>query len=289
MNLPHSPPSTEPRENRDLEAATPCPECGDTGWVHSAADDGATTVVRCACFRTSQIARLLESAGIPPRYHHARLDNFAVTSQMDRSLDEAKVFAQNFVEAFPKVPYGLLFVGPAGVGKTHLASGILHELIEQRGIAGRFADYRDLLRAIQDSYNPVSQTSELQILRPVLDAVGGPLDERLAATVRFLYGFYQDYPVRFSFILLTQHGFPEERMIDDEFEPFAMVVQFVRREMRTGQIPPGDPELLAALTMGAVLQPLIMHRYGRVEHAPVDLAEPVAGRLASLLGYDREV
>jgi len=168
--------STEPRANGDPDAAA-CPECGDTGWVHSTADDGATTVVRCPCYRATQIARLLEGAGIPPRYHHARLDNFAVTSHMDRSLDEARVVAQNFVEAFPQVPYGLLFVGPAGVGKTHLAAGILRELIEQRGVVGRFADYRDLLRAIQDSYNPVSQTSELQILRPVLDAEVLLLDE----------------------------------------------------------------------------------------------------------------
>jgi DNA replication protein DnaC len=96
---------------------------------------------------------------------------------MDSSLDGAKVLAQNFVEAYPEAPYGLLFVGPAGVGKTHLATGVLRELIEKRGVVGRFADYRDLLRAIQDSYNPVSQTSELQILRPVLDAEVLLLDE----------------------------------------------------------------------------------------------------------------
>ncbi len=170
-------PSTEPSVDRDREAAAACPQCDDTGWVHSTADDGATTVVRCACFRTSQIARLMEGAGIPPRYHHARLADFAVTAHMDASLAGAKVTAQNFVEAFPEVHYGLLFVGPAGVGKTHLAAGILRELIEQRGVVGRFADYRDLLRAIQDSYNPVSQTSELQILRPVLDAEVLLLDE----------------------------------------------------------------------------------------------------------------
>lgn len=169
--------STDPRAHRDLDDAVACPQCDGTGWVHGPGEDGKTTVVRCACHRASQLARLLESAGIPPRYHHARLDNFAVTSHMDRSLDAAKVFAQNFVEAFPAVPYGLLFVGPAGVGKTHLAAGILHELIAQRGVVGRFADYRDLLRAIQDSYNPVSQTSELQILRPVLDAEVLLLDE----------------------------------------------------------------------------------------------------------------
>ena len=169
--------STEPRANRDLAVAESCPQCNDTGWINSTAENGGATVVRCPCYRASHIARLLEGAGIPPRYHHARLENFAVTAQMHESVGGAKVTARNFLEAFPDVPYGLLFVGRAGVGKTHLASGILRELIEQHGVVGRFADYRDLLRAIQDSYNPVSQTSELQILRPVLDAEVLLLDE----------------------------------------------------------------------------------------------------------------
>ena len=165
--------STEPRTHRDLDAVVACPQCDDTGWVRGPGEDGATSVVRCACHRASQLARRLESAGIPPRYHHARLEDFAVTAHMDDTIGGA----QNFVEKFPGVAYGLLFVGPAGVGKTHLATGILRELIEQRGVVGRFADYRDLLRSIQDSYNPVSQTSELQILRPVLDAEVLLLDE----------------------------------------------------------------------------------------------------------------
>jgi DNA replication protein DnaC len=145
--------------------------------VRGTDDAGTEAVVRCHCYHASQVARLLDGAGIPPRYQHARLENFAVTPHMDSSLDGARVTARNFVEAYPEVPYGLLFVGPAGVGKTHLAAGVLRELIERRGVAARFADYRDLLRAIQDSYNPVSQTSELQILRPVLDAEVLLLDE----------------------------------------------------------------------------------------------------------------
>lgn len=128
-----------------------------------------------------------------------------------------------------------------------------------------------------------------ELLQPFLDESDAPLDRRLIEAVRFIYGFYQDRPVRFSFILLTQHGFPSERMIDEQFDPFSMVTDFIDREMASGTLPRGDGSLLASLVMGAVLQPLIMHRYGRIEDAPVDLAEPVALRLAALLGYGRKV
>jgi len=50
-------------------------------------------------------------------------------------------------------------------------------LIDRYGINGIFVDFRDLLRDIQDSYNPVSETSELQVLRPLLAADVLLLDE----------------------------------------------------------------------------------------------------------------
>jgi DNA replication protein DnaC len=39
-----------------------------------------------------------------------------------------------------------------------------------RGHTGLFYDYRELLKEIQGSYNPESQTSELSVLEPVLTA-----------------------------------------------------------------------------------------------------------------------
>src|SRR5207302_9755487 len=81
-----------------------------------------------------------------------------------------------FVEEYP-TDFGLLFVGPTGVGKTHLAVAVLRELITTKGVECLFYDFRDLLKEIQDSYNPVSQTSELRVLQPVLDVEVLLLDE----------------------------------------------------------------------------------------------------------------
>ncbi len=71
---------------------------------------------------------------------------------------------------------GLLYLGSCGVGKTHLAVAALRELIN-KGIGGLFYDFRDLLKEIQDSYNPNTHNSELKILAPVFDAEVLVLDE----------------------------------------------------------------------------------------------------------------
>jgi len=61
---------------------------------------------------------------------------------------------------------GLLLTGTSGVGKTHLAVAALKELI-RRGHAGLFCDYRELLKEIQASYNPASESTEVGILEPI--------------------------------------------------------------------------------------------------------------------------
>ena len=64
---------------------------------------------------------------------------------------------------------GLLLMGPCGAGKTHLAVAALRQIV-LRGHTGLFYDYRELLKEIQGSYNPESQSTELGVLEPVLTA-----------------------------------------------------------------------------------------------------------------------
>ena len=54
---------------------------------------------------------------------------------------------------------------------------MLKHVITQKGDSGLFYDFRDLLREIQGTFNPDSRTSELEILRPVIDAKVLVLDE----------------------------------------------------------------------------------------------------------------
>ena len=68
-------------------------------------------------------------------------------------------------------------MGPSGVGKTHLAVAILRELVIKKGIPCLFCDYRDLLKQIQNSYNPSVQVTELDLLRPVFQTEVLVLDD----------------------------------------------------------------------------------------------------------------
>src|SRR5260370_33212894 len=81
----------------------------------------------------------------------------------------------------PRDGTGLLIIGKIGTGKTHLAVGIIKELILNKGISCLFYDYRELLKEIQNSYNASVQTSELDVLRPVFETDVLVLDE-LGAT-----------------------------------------------------------------------------------------------------------
>ena len=155
-----------------------CPICGDTGWK-TVTNGKQREAVRCECRVKGRGGRLLEAAHIPPRYEHCDLGTFEYDAEdkHQASIFRARTFAGRFVEDYPIEKTGLLFVGSVGVGKTHLAVGILKDLIREKGIHCLFCDYRELLKSIQNSYNPSVQATEMEILRPVFDAEVLVLDE----------------------------------------------------------------------------------------------------------------
>jgi DNA replication protein DnaC len=133
-------------------------------------------VVRCECSQRSRSERLLALANIPPRYTDCDLAGYN-TDGAQRGAATAKLAAQKFVEQYPLDKSGLLFVGPSGAGKTHLAVAIVKELILSKGVPSLFCDYRELLKQIQNSYNPSVQTTELDLLRPVFQTEVLVLDD----------------------------------------------------------------------------------------------------------------
>lgn len=154
-----------------------CILCKGTGWKLVPRADGAEgrMAVACDCGMENRAARIVERAQIPKRYEHCDFESY-VTDLADgktwmtehaRSLKQAKLLTQGFVRDYPgSADQGLLFIGPSGVGKTHLAVAALKELI-RRGHGGLFCDYRELLKEIQASYNPASESTEMKILEPI--------------------------------------------------------------------------------------------------------------------------
>jgi DNA replication protein DnaC len=154
------------------EAQDACPFCYGTG-MEVVAGRGAR---RCRCRAEDAHAKLLAAARIPQRYERCSLSNYQPAKGNGSQL-LAFNHAHRLVEDYPAVDRGLLLAGPVGVGKTHLAAAILRGLIEHKGVLCLFYEFGALLREIQESYNPSSQTSEAEILAPVFEAEVLLLDE----------------------------------------------------------------------------------------------------------------
>ena len=144
-----------------------CTFCNGTGWrAHDV--DGVERVSRCECWRQQVSLDLLKDANVPARYSKCDFSNF-VTYKNEQLLRTFKK-AQEFVAAFPVVQKGLLLIGPPGIGKTHLAVAVLREVIVEKGIHGLYFDTRSLLSTIRSTYNPVTRTSEADVLGRVMKA-----------------------------------------------------------------------------------------------------------------------
>ena len=156
-------------------SADVCPLCEGTGWK-SVAIGSERRVTRCDCRRQARTQTLLAAARIPKRYEHCELSNFEFDGP-HRHLFPARMAACKFVEEYPTDNTGLLLIGSIGVGKTHLAVGIIKELVLSKGIACLFYDYRELLKQIQNSYNDSVKATELDVLRPVFETEVLVLDE----------------------------------------------------------------------------------------------------------------
>src|SRR5258707_4702205 len=150
-----------------------CPVCGGSGWRSAGSD---RRVLRCDCRLKLRADALLGSARIPKRYEHCELSNFEFDGP-HAHLMRARMEACKFVEEYPLDNTGLLLIGSIGVGKTHLAVGIIKELILGKGIGCLFYDYRELLKQIQNSYNDSVKATELDVLRPVFETEVLVLDE----------------------------------------------------------------------------------------------------------------
>jgi DNA replication protein DnaC len=157
-----------------IEQPDVCQFCFGSG-MEVVAGKGAR---RCRCRTLSNQAKLLEAARIPRRYSECSLQNFfPVQGKYYTNQGNAFRFAYTLARTYPAVDRGLLFMGSVGVGKTHLSVAIIRDLIEKKGIPCLFYEFGSLLKAIQNSYNPVSQTSELKVLAPVFEAEVLVLDE----------------------------------------------------------------------------------------------------------------
>jgi DNA replication protein DnaC len=154
-----------------------CSSCGGTGWT-LASDDGERVARECGCRKEDSRKRRFHAAQVPERYRDCSFSDFNDTNL---ALKKAKSVAQEFAAAYPVVEAGLLFLGAAGNGKTHLAIAILNEVTRTKGRRALYVNFSDLLMKIQSTFRNDSPETKEDVITPYAETELLVLDE-LGAT-----------------------------------------------------------------------------------------------------------
>ena len=153
--------------------APPCPVCRGSRKLFWRDVHGREYSSSCAYGEQERIAKRLDAARIPARFHEATLDerfcdaqnllafNAAHHRLRDMHLDNER---EPEKQAFNR---GIMFMGPPGVGKSFLAAAMLRSLIVERGARGIFQDFTRLLTELRDGY--ASGRPESELLEPLIE------------------------------------------------------------------------------------------------------------------------
>lgn len=98
------------------------------------------------------------------------------------------------------------------------------------------------------------------------------LKEKLAVMIQQFCRFFDKDPVLFSYLLLAQHA-QLKKVTPDMPNPVVVVRDVIADAMDRGEIRPGDPDVLAAMVLGVVLQVAVFKIYGRISQSLVELSD----------------
>lgn len=146
-----------------------CDRCSGIGFVYETINS-RERVKPCGCHRgfSAPLTDPLERCRIPPRYHYS-LGNFeAQTPTLQNAYRQALAYCDRYPHP-ANAGLGLLFWGAKGIGKTHLAVGVLRELVANKGAGGRFWDFGALVKEIGRCYEKSSFTTVMDTLRSTIE------------------------------------------------------------------------------------------------------------------------
>jgi DNA replication protein DnaC len=148
-----------------------CPICNGLGLKIVQRSDGTQFAQDCVCRIERRATQILKNARIPRRYEFCSLDSYeTMHSSATESVKKGLSVSRKFTAGYPIETNGkgLLFVGSRGLGKTHLAIGILKNLITERGATGVFWEHKELLENIRSIYGARTAGAEAQVLRAAI-------------------------------------------------------------------------------------------------------------------------
>ncbi len=117
--------------------------------------------------RQEKVLELLKKSGLGKRFAKRTFENFeknGLTPELLNAYNKSLEFAIKF----PEVGKGLLFTGPVGTGKTHLAAAVANRLIENL-YSVIFGNVTDIITLIKTSYRKDSELTEAEIIKLFTD------------------------------------------------------------------------------------------------------------------------
>ncbi len=126
-----------------------CLKCFDTGYI-TYIEDGVSYSKPCECLKAKIRKYHNNSMNIPKSLLDKDFSNFIINN---KSQEKAVSYLKNYIEKYPGLDYGLLLMGPSGVGKTHLAVSLLKAIGQKSEEAMLFVDASSLLNSIKQNIN----------------------------------------------------------------------------------------------------------------------------------------
>lgn len=214
---------------------TKCPTCAD---VEKAREENAQKD-RDAAAALDRWNKSVEGAGIPERFRDRRFKNYAAeTQQQENALNIAKQYAKEW-EAVRGNGRSMVFLGPPGTGKTHLACAIAMHVMHKHHASVMFKTVAQAVRGVKDTWAKGADKSESQAIAEltspqllVLDEVGIQTGSEWEKNVLFDI-LNERYLKRRPTIMLTNLSEEElpkylgERVLDRMREDDGLIVPFL--------------------------------------------------------------
>jgi AcrR family transcriptional regulator len=110
----------------------------------------------------------------------------------------------------------------------------------------------------------------------------GPFPVRLEAMLRLICALHAEDRTLFEFLLLTQHR-QLAAFGRTDANPVEVLHRAVAEAMAAGEVPPGDPALLAAAIVGVVVQAATFRHYGRIARGLDAMADEIVALCLRLI------
>lgn len=108
-----------------------------------------------------RLGKRLLSSGVSKRNLWKTFCKFKVENDIQKkNLDNCASFAKSVIDG--KVCHNIFMIGSVGTGKTHLASSIVHEVIDKKSV--EIIRCIDLIRTLKNTWSRDSETTESKVI-----------------------------------------------------------------------------------------------------------------------------